>query len=188
MPYSLHRHPSTPNSPIRSIEVRTAIDRQVLTLEYRLEGDIDALELPPPVPPSHTDGLWQSTCCEAFLQAPDISPGYYELNFSPSGAWAAYCFDAYRQGMAALAMNSPPAIHWYRAGQRLVLAATVDLEGLDTLHMPPASPALNVGAAWHLGVSAVIKERQSGISYWALAHPGEKPDFHHADSFISRLF
>lgn len=212
MPFSLNRHPSTPNSPIRSIEAHAAIERQALRLEYFLEGDIGALDLPPPASPSPTDRLWQNTCCEAFLQAPAISAGYYEFNFSPSSAWAAYRFEAYRQGMAAVGLNPPPAIQLRREGQSLVLAATVKLEVLRSAtdlfgpriravelsadgaqgwicasYPPPASPAFNPLAAWRLGLSAVIKDRLGGVSYWALAHPGGKPDFHHADSFILTL-
>ncbi len=47
---------------------------------------------------ARSDGLWRHTCFEAFIRASsDI--GYYELNFSPSGQWAAYQFSGYRNGM-----------------------------------------------------------------------------------------
>jgi hypothetical protein len=29
----------------------------------------------------------------------------------------------------------------------------------------------------------VIEDQSGGVSYWALAHPPGKPDFHHADGF-----
>jgi hypothetical protein len=29
----------------------------------------------------------------------------------------------------------------------------------------------------------VIEDDQGRISYWALAHPASKPDFHHRDGF-----
>jgi hypothetical protein len=32
-------------------------------------------------------------------------------------------------------------------------------------------------------LSALIEDQNGGKSYWALAHPPGKPDFHHADSF-----
>jgi hypothetical protein len=38
-------------------------------------------------------------------------------------------------------------------------------------------------AALRLGLAAVIEDETSRLSYWALSHPAEKPDFHHADSF-----
>ena len=32
-----------------------------------------------------------------------------------------------------------------------------------------------------------MKDVDGGISYWALAHPPGKPDFHHPDSFALTL-
>ena len=32
-----------------------------------------------------------------------------------------------------------------------------------------------------IGLSAVIETTDGALSYWALAHPAEKPDFHHPD-------
>ena len=38
-----------------------------------------------------------------------------------------------------------------------------------------------------VGLSAVLEEKDGAKSYRALAHQGEKPDFHHADCFAARL-
>jgi len=38
-----------------------------------------------------------------------------------------------------------------------------------------------------LGLSAVIEEIDGTKSYWALAHPPGKPDFHHPDCFALTL-
>jgi hypothetical protein len=35
--------------------------------------------------------------------------------------------------------------------------------------------------------AAVIELDDGAISYWALAHPGGKPDFHHRDGFVLKL-
>jgi hypothetical protein len=39
----------------------------------------------------------------------------------------------------------------------------------------------------HLGLSAVLEATNGDKSYWALAHPPGKPDFHHADCFALEL-
>jgi len=44
-------------------------------------------------------------------------------------------------------------------------------------------PDLPLGSPWRLGLSAVIEEKTGRKSYWALAHPAGKPDFHHSDCF-----
>jgi hypothetical protein len=36
---------------------------------------------------------------------------------------------------------------------------------------------------WQLGLSVMIEERGGRKSYWALAHPSGKADFHHPDCF-----
>jgi hypothetical protein len=46
---------------------------------------------------------------------------------------------------------------------------------------------LRADARWRLGLSAVIEDMAGGKSYWALAHPPGKADFHHADSFAREL-
>jgi len=44
-------------------------------------------------------------------------------------------------------------------------------------------PDLSREVSWRLGLSALIEDQSGGMSYWALAHPPGKPDFHHADGF-----
>jgi len=46
---------------------------------------------------------------------------------------------------------------------------------------------LPAGDTFGLGLSAVIEETSGRKSYWALAHPPGKPDFHHTDSFALEL-
>ena len=52
--------------------------------------------LPPsPVNPQRLDGLWNTTCFEAFYATPGIyarRTAYTELNLSPSGNFNAYAF------------------------------------------------------------------------------------------------
>ena len=43
------------------------------------------------------------------------------------------------------------------------------------------------GVAIALGLSAVIEEADGNVSYWALAHPPGKPDFHHSDCLALEL-
>ena len=34
------------------------------------------------------------------------------------------------------------------------------------------------------GLSVILKEKSGTMTYWAVEHPSEKPDFHHPDSFF----
>ena len=121
--------------------------------------------------PARADELWKTTCFEAFLRAEGEEP-YREWNFAPSGQWAAYDFTGHRDGMAAADLETPPYI---RVEDNLIwwaLGATI---------------AVEAGTSWNMGLSAVLEEKNGTKSYWALAHSGEKPDFHDADCFIARL-
>jgi hypothetical protein len=171
---ALRVHPDFPRGPVTRIEVE--IERSqpaVLTLTYELTGQTAALKLPASARPERTDGLWRTTCFEAFVMR-GPGPGYLEFNLSPSGRWAAYRFGGHRQGMAPLELPAPPPIQLTRSEDFLTLNASLDLSSL-------ADPG---GAdPWRLGISAVIQTAEGAISYWALAHPAGKPDFHHADGF-----
>lgn len=154
---------------------RTSADQ--LKLNYRLAADLAALKMPEPHPGLRGDGLWRHTCFEAFVGHSGASD-YWEYNFSPSGAWAAYHFSAYREGMAPLLKGAAPAITVNAGSETVELAVTLDLSWLAK------SPA---GVGLRLGLAAVIEDRARVLSYWALKHPAEKPDFHHADSFVVEL-
>jgi len=168
---ALNPHPETPAGAIVAVEVevRDPSASQV-RLRYEVRGGLDALLLPAPADPERTDDLWRATCFEAFAQ-PAVGQGYDEFNFSPSTQWAIYRFAGYRNGMKKPAVLAP-RVEGGLEGEAYVLHAAFDLPG--------AGP-------WRLGLAAVIEEAGGAMSYWALAHPGGKPDFHHAESFALEL-
>src|SRR5688572_32020626 len=159
---------------VRELAVDVALDPAGrLDLHYRLSGDLADLRLPEPREPARTDGLWRHSCFEAFV-AQVGGPQYWEFNFSPSGAWAAYHFSAYREGMAPLMRGSPPVSRTLVADDRLEMQVGVDLSWLTRS---------TGGFGLRLGLAAVVEDKAQVLSYWALKHPAEKPDFHHADGF-----
>jgi hypothetical protein len=121
--------------------------------------------------PARVDELWKTTCFEAFLR-PAGKQGYREWNFAPSGQWASYDFSNYREGMVEAEVASPPYIRMEDNLTWWALGATI---------------AVDADKSWELGLSAVLEEKDGTKSYWALAHPPEKPDFHAADCFVARL-
>lgn len=166
----LLQHPDTQCRALERLTVAVALDGLALQLVFSGFGDIATLRWPAPTAPERTDGLWQTTCFEAFVRAAD-QPAYAEFNLAPSGAWAGYQFDDYRAGMAPLDTPAP----------QIVFATTpTRFELTATLVLPGDGP-------WRLGLSAVIEDTAGAKSYWALAHPPGKPDFHHADCFAMAL-
>ena len=167
---NLTPHPDFPPNPASAIQVDIDRDGASLTVGYTLTGAIADLAIPPIAAPSRTDDLWRHTCFEAFLR-PAAGEGYFEFNFAPSTRWAAYAFTGYREGMAP-AEIAPPQIAVAATDAALVIAVKLDLASLT---LPPGP--------CRLGLSAVIEARSGAKSYWALAHPPGRPDFHHRDSF-----
>jgi hypothetical protein len=149
----------------------------LLALRYLVTGATSELVLPAPAAPTRADELWRHTCFEAFVRAPTVG-AYYEFNFAPSTQWAAYRFDRYRDGMAAADRLGPPHIEAGSTVEGFELTVLLDLDD---------APGLPQDAPWRLGLSAVIEEACGRTSYWALAHPPGKPDFHHADCFALQL-
>jgi hypothetical protein len=148
-----------------------------LLLRYVVTGKVRDLRIPPKTAPNRADELWHHTCFEAFVRA-SVGAAYYELNFSPSMQWAAYRFDSYRSGMIVVHELSAPRLAVRANGESLVVQASMELDRLSGL---PSD------AMWLLGLSAVIEEKTGNKSYWALAHPPGKADFHHADCFALEL-
>lgn len=171
----LQCHPARLSNSVSAIDVRLAVTEDgYLTAIYTLSGSLAGLQLPDPVAPARRDGLWQDTCAELFIAKPGGGDAYLEFNFSPSTAWAAYHFSGYRSGMTALDILAPDITTQVKEGVIKVTA---------TMQLPIAwqSPVLRVGA------SVVVREKSDNISYWAIAHPPGKPDFHHRDCFALHL-
>jgi hypothetical protein len=173
MRLQLTRHPDYP-SLVGFVVVDVAQPlRGLLALRYSVFGATERLKLPMPADHVRTDELWKHTCFEAFVR-PSTDACYYEFNFAPSSAWAAYQFKGYRAGMGTALGVPAPEITTASRENQFELEAKVDVSGLPELADAPA---------WRLALTAVIEETDGVKSYWALAHPPGKPDFHHADGF-----
>lgn len=120
------------------------------------------------------DGLWRTTCFEAFV-APLGDSAYLELNFSPSTDWAAYVFDGYRVGGRDLDMVRPEV-------------ETGEAEGMFSLkaRVDPL-PLMKSPGLYEIGLSAVLEAHEGELTYLALVHPAAKPDFHHRGGFSLEL-
>lgn len=138
---------------------------------YGIGAPAERFVIPKLAEPWRAEGLWQTTCFEAFFR-PAGEESYREWNFAPLGNWAAYDFSGYREDMIRADVESPPYIRmednftWWTVGATIAVDAETD---------------------WRLGLSAVLEERDGTKSYWALAHAADTPDFHAADCFAARL-
>jgi hypothetical protein len=170
----LRLHPESPCSAATQVDVDVARPRAGgLVLSYFVTGKISELLMPPVAAAARTEELWRHTCFEVFVHAPP-GAGYYEFNFAPSTQWAAYRFSGYRSGMRVATEISALRIEVQTSPECYTLQASLELDRLASLPRD---------AAWRLGLSALIEETSGRQSYWALAHPPGKADFHHPDCF-----
>jgi hypothetical protein len=171
---ALKLHPDSRCAAVTGIEVDIERPRSgALLLSYQVTGNIGELRIAPVAAAARADELWRHTCFEAFVR-PTSAEAYYEFNFAPSTQWASYRFDGYRSGMRVASDIAPPRIEVKSAPDRYTLQASLELG-------PPTN------AKCRLGIAAVIEEVSGRLSYWALAHPDGKPDFHRADCFTCEI-
>jgi hypothetical protein len=170
-------HPATPCQVLDFIEVAVAYGYPELKLQFRLSGRMQDLAIPGPEGPVRTAGLWEETCCEAFLKSAG-GEAYYEFNLSPSSQWAVFDFTGYRENFRQLDVGRAPVIDCEETSAQLVLDTVIDLSML---------PSDVHAQDWALGLSCVVKTKDGATSYWALAHPPEKPDFHDSNCFALTL-
>jgi hypothetical protein len=159
-----------------SLTVAVSMTTAGTQLVYTVAGNCAALRIPPAIEPGPADGLWHHTCLEAFV-AVEGDAAYREFNFSPSGQWAIYSFASERvRTPLEVDIAMQPSIHIHSSIEHLTLSAYLPWSVL-----PPRVTVLCIG------VSAVIEEANGQLSYWALQHPCEQPDFHHPAGRALRL-
>lgn len=170
---ALHHHPDTPQDAVKRLTVATALEADGrLTLHYCLRGAPGRLRIADANDILPADRLWAHTCFEVFL-ASTRNTGYREFNFAPSGQWSSYAFSGYRE-RAPAAPPAAPQLEILHSGDLLTLSATLPAD-----MVPPA-------AELRLGLATVVEAADGTLSYWALAHPATRPDFHDAGGFCWR--
>ena len=158
-------HQTCDLGPIRSVTASIKATRHGCGAEFRFEGNISAIVLPQTTESKRMDNLWKTSCFEIFWQP--IGGTYYrEFNLSPSGQWAAYDFDEFREGMR----DAPVDAISLSCSQ-----SNVNGEGELVLK---ASIAAELPAPAQVALNAIVEHPDGGMQYWALAFPPGKPEFH----------
>jgi hypothetical protein len=170
---SLGYHPAHPPLKVTEVTARIiGVDESWLRLRWRVDG-ARALVVPAFAGKGRADELWRTTCFELFLRT-EGGEGYCEFNLSPSERWAAYDFTGYRAGMAERPFEREPQGTMRLGSSFAIFDAAIPLSAL---------PARDC----RMNLSAVIEEEGGAKSYWALAHPPGKPDFHDPACFVASL-
>ena len=174
--FTLRPFASSPTTADYIISGVVARSEGKLVIDYSLKGPLDMLCMRPPAKvPLRKDRLWEETCFECFIGR-DSQKGYWEINLSPAGHWNIYQFDGYRSGMKeASACSLFPSVE-ASAPDRFTIRCDLYLNTIGL-----ANIRINIGPC------AILKTTDLKMSYWAMGHPGPKPDFHRQDGFELNL-
>ncbi len=198
-------------------ELKGTIKREAalsFSFTFQLSGDLSLISLPELQATSlrsQKDELWKSTCFEFFVGRPE-SEFYLEFNFAPSGDFAIYAFDRYREGMAkiepaalpqllvaksatnfgsksgaksgAKSDDKPGALFGAIVSERYCMSGSISLVNSSTL-----TRELALAPALEASLTAVLTSQDAAgaCQYWALTHAGDKADFHIRKSFTYKL-
>jgi len=159
--HPLMLHQTCDLGPIRAVTASVTATPQGCEAEFRLDGHVPAIILPPPAASERMDNLWKTTCFEIFWQP--LGDTYYrEFNLSPSGRWAAYDFDSFREGMRDAPVEA------------IAIACSHDDNGL----VLKASIAAALPCPAQVALNAIVEHPDGGMQFWALGFPPGKPEFH----------
>lgn len=164
-PLMLHR--TCDLGPIKAVTASITPTEIGCEAAFRLDGDISKIVIPPRADLERKDNLWKTTCFEIFWQ-PIGQPGYVEFNLSPSGQWASYDFDRFREGMRDAPVD---AISISRAHSHLSPGGEGELE-------LKADIAANLPAPAQVALNAIVEHPDGSLQFWALAFPPGPPEFH----------
>ena len=149
--------------------------QQTIVLSFVLQGNLGDIVLPAATTQRRDDNLWQATCLEMFW-AEEGRKNYWELNLAPNGAWNVYAFADYRAEMRREERIAKPLTETTRTEESFALTAELEIGNLHGNNTP-----------LRVGITAVLQHRDNRLSYWALAHPENKPDFHAPETFLLRM-
>jgi len=178
LPFNTSAKSTADAAPAPAIEItgKLALQDSSLSVAYQITSPPNTVKYTTPNPhPSRQNDLWRTTCFELFAK-PFSRTEYWEYNLAPSGDWNAYRFTAYRSELQAEEQISDIAIETEIANSTLVgLKAVLPL------------PTALIGQKLAIGITCVIEDTAGNMHYFALQHPGAKPDFHDPAGFVLTL-
>ncbi len=128
--------------------------------------------------PQRIIGLWESTCFEFFIRKNDPKE-YMEFNFSPSLDWNCFEFRNNIDQLTQWSFKGNFKINFDKSSNQIemkvIIPKSVLFEEFKDLNN------LNYS------LTAVLKSndgKDEDLSYWAITHKDERPNFHHPDSFV----
>ncbi len=166
IPYEKTKAPSV------TIETELISREDAFFVSYKLTGDIKSIDLGGDPVHARKIKLWEKTCFELFIK--NKNDQYMEFNFSPVFEWNAFFFN--KKGDALKEFEKVSAVKIDILHSMEVFKVIVEIKKKD---FPDDFFTLDMSA----GLTTVLKERNGRLSYWALSHEDQRPNFHDFRSF-----
>lgn len=155
-----------------SSELNTS--EEAIYISYKLQGELAALDLGTGTPKhARVIKLWEKSCFELFIK--NAHDSYMEFNFSPDFEWNAFYFAKKGDALAEYARMDKVDFDILLSLDVFHLIVKIDKKKfpLDFFQGP-----------LKVGITSVIKNKQSELSYWALSHCDTRPNFHDFRSYV----
>jgi len=145
-----------------------------IEIEFIVKGKINEINFPKRAEfCKRVIGLWESSCFECFILNNETN-SYYEFNFSPEGHWDCFYFPKPKAALSQSPNFKEIESVTTLKDQSFTLKASIDLYNLH--------PGFWVKESMSFGLTSIIEINKS-LSYWAISHYDEKPNFHNFESF-----
>lgn len=166
--YILKNHIFNKNAP--KIAVTLTFFKKQVKLNYQLLGHLECYNFQKPIKQQRADELWKESCFELFL-AHTSSEAYWEINLSPSTAWNAYRFDAYKKGMLPSSLFSTPRIKSLQTDNRYSFDVKMTLQ--ESL----------LNNELQINLAVILLDKQKKRHFYTLQPRQGHPDFHDRTTF-----
>lgn len=174
--FAITAYPTLP-APVVEMTAEFNQNADSIFISYKLTGDLNSIDLGTGTPKhKRVKNLWEKTCFELFIQ--NQKKHYTEFNFSPEFEWNAYYFETLRGPLLEIEKMPAPKIDILLSLDVFHLIAEIDKRAF-----PEGFFKSGESIPLSAGITSVIKEKNNQLSYWALSHVDQKPNFHHPDSF-----
>lgn len=160
------------SSPLINIECELISRDDAFFVSYKLTGDLKSIDLGTEPHHARIIKLWEKTCFELFIK--NKKDQYMEFNFSPVFEWNAFFFD--KKGDALQEFEKMASVKMDILHSMEVFKVIVEIKKSQF-------PEDFFTEGMSAGLTTVLKERAGRLSYWALSHEDQRPNFHDFKSF-----
>jgi len=157
------------------LDVDLKSDGPILKLQFEITNDVNNILIPSrAITPKRVIGLWESTCFECFIKNPN-SDSYYEFNFSPDGHWNCFFFETPGKELKECNNIAFPTTISKHNDDHFSFSVEINTESMKE--------GFWSSKEMEFGLTTVIEDEKNNLSFWAIEHHDERPNFHNFSSF-----